>query len=92
MNAELTKQEAYEYLLQDEGSVPGSRYGYNTRSCMPLAYAVYVIVSSETGEDRGIESLDHAMGLVVNNSDGPEYLIRNYGKEYGFNPEDYLDD
>lgn len=41
-------------------------------------------------DDAWNETLDYIMGLVVNDSDDPEYLIRTYGAEYEFDAEDLL--
>ena len=87
----LTEQEAIAFLVLDSGSVPGSRYGWDSHSCAPIAYAVAVILESETGEEMTTDSLNYVMGLVVNNHEDPAYLLANYGTEYGFKPEDYLE-
>lgn len=71
--------------------VPCSRYGWDTRSCIPVAYAAGVILSRESGETLTPETLDYVMGLVVNDHDDIAYLIREYGEGYGFSPEDYLE-
>lgn len=70
---------------------PGSRYGHNSRECAPVAYAAAVVLSGETGEPLTYETLDYVMGLVVNNHDDPEDLIRDYGREYGIDPDQYLE-
>lgn len=87
----ITEAQALRYLARDGGRVPGSRYGYDSESCSPVAWACFVILRNETGEGDTFEALDHVMGLVVNDHDDPEYLIRNYGAEYGFNASDLLD-
>jgi hypothetical protein len=81
-------------LLADGGNlkVPCSRYGHDTESCAPVAVAVAVIVAGETGEGSWRDGLEYSMGLVVNDHDDPEYLIRNYGAEYGFDPDSLLQD
>jgi hypothetical protein len=86
----LSESEAIELLSREGGRVPCSRYGWDSESCAPVAYAAAVIVYNETGEGDFTEILDHVMGLVVNDHDDPEYLIRNYGAEYGFSADDLL--
>ena len=90
----MDKDQAIRFLTQDKdkGRVPCSRYGWDSESCAPVAYAAAVIVAGETGEDVTEDSLDYMMGLVVNDHDDPEYLIRHYGALYGFEPADYLSD
>lgn len=82
------------YLLGDDGNmrVPCSRYGHDTISCIPITFAVVTIMAQETGEPVTTEGIDHIMGLVVNDHEDPDYIIRNYGREYGFNPGTLLDD
>ena len=86
-----TEEGVLKYLLTDTGRVPCSRYGYDSASCAPVAWALSVILRGETSEPTTKEGLDHLMGLVVNDYDDPEDLIREYGRQYGFNPRDYLD-
>lgn len=87
-----TREGAEKYLTRDGNlGVPVSRYGSDSRSCASIAYAAAVIVSGETGEPLTAETLDYVMGLVVNNHDDPETLIRDYGREYGFSPNAFLD-
>ena len=69
--------------LNEPGRVPCSRYGTDSRSCLPVAYAVALILEAETGEPLSAESLDHAMALVVNDFVDPEALLQRYGPEYG---------
>lgn len=89
----MTREEAIAYLEKDGNlRVPCSRYGWDTVSCAPVAYAAEVIVAAETGADSTEESLDYMMGLVVNDHEDIEYLLRNYGREYGFEPADYLEE
>ncbi len=38
-----------------------------------------------------LEDLDNTMGLVVNDHDDIEYMLREYGREYGFDWSDYFD-
>lgn len=86
----METQTAIDYLTRDGGRVPCSRYGYDSHSCAPVAYAAAVILAGEAGAEPTLEECDFIMGLVVNDHDDPEYLIRNYGPEYGFDPEDLL--
>jgi len=87
----MTTNQAIDYLNR-EGNfrVPCSRYGRDTAECARVAYASDVIASSMNGEGMSETSLDYMMGLVVNDSDDVEYLIREYGPVYGFDPDDYL--
>lgn len=88
------RADALAFLTQDAGRVPCSRYGFDSESCAPVAFAAAWIVAAETDEGTppSRETLDYVMGLVVNDHDDPEYLIRNYGAEYGFDPADLLED
>lgn len=89
---EYDQTSAIRYLTQDGNfSVPCSRYGRNSAECAEIAYEVYRITCNETGEDNGVDSLDHAMSLVVNNHDDVAYLLAAYGPEYGLVAE-YLSD
>lgn len=80
--------------LMEHGNlrVPCSPYGHDTATCADIAYPVIDILRHETGEPVTFEGIDHVMGLVVNGHSDPGYLIVNYGTEYGYSPEDYLDD
>lgn len=86
----MTQTQMLQFLLRDTGAVPCSRYGTDSESCAPVAVAVAVIVENETGDPMDKDWLDRIMGLVVNNHDDPEYLIRTYGPLHGINPSDYL--
>jgi hypothetical protein len=88
----MDKDSAIAFLTKDGGRVPCSRYGSRSEDCAPVAYAATVILAGETGGEVDADSLDYMMGLVVNDHGDPDYLIRNYGREYGFEPDDYLDD
>jgi len=72
---------ALAWLVKEGASlrVPCSRYGYDSQSCAPVALAVAEIVEEATGEPMSTDDLDHAMGLVVNDHDDPEDLIRSHG-------------
>lgn len=75
----MTRHDAIAYLLADGNlSVPGGRYGFDTRSCAPIAWTVARIVARESGEPVDRERLEHAMGLVVNGHDDVAYIIRTY--------------
>lgn len=89
----MHKEKALAFLERDGKylKVPCSRYGRDTEDCAPVAYAAAVILAGETGEEVTEDSLDYVMGLVVNDHDDIEYLIRTYGIEYGFSPADFLD-
>lgn len=90
----LTEKQAIAYLTKNGAHlrVPCSRYGYDSESCAQVAYAAAVIYMNESGaEALTTKALDYVMGLVVNDHDDPEYLIRNYGAQYGFSADDLLD-
>lgn len=59
--------------------VPCSRYGHDTESCAPVAWALTEIIADATGEPITPEALDYSMGLVVNDHDDVESLILAYG-------------
>lgn len=59
--------------------VPCSRYGRTARDCAPVAWRVAYLGARESGEPITLDTLDHAMSLVVNNHDDVAYLIRQYG-------------
>ena len=80
------------YLLQDTGLTPVSRYGRDGRACAPVAVAVAVILGGETGEPVTRETLEYVMGLVVNDHDDVGYMLKSYGSQYGYDPDDYLPD
>lgn len=78
----MTSTEALAYLTRDEarGWVPCSRYGVDSEDCAPWAIALAEIIEEATGEDAMTpDSLDHLMGLVVNDHDDPESMIREHG-------------
>jgi hypothetical protein len=83
----MKRREGIAYLTTDPDTgedtgglyVPCSRYGRNSADCAPVAWRVAHLVARETGEEITTESLDYAMGLVVNDHDDVAYLIRNYG-------------
>jgi len=57
--------------------VPCSRYGRSTSDCAPWAWLLYRIMVAN-GSDEGYDALDSDMGLVVNDHDDVDYMIRNY--------------
>lgn len=71
---------ALAYLLTDSGSVPCSRYGTDSASCAPVAVAFAEIAADANGEPLVFfEDFDYFMGLVVNDHDDVESLIRRHG-------------
>jgi hypothetical protein len=84
-------QRALRHLLEDDpgAAVPCSRYGRTTEECAPIAAAVAVIVAMETEGDT-IDCAEHVMGLVVNDHEDPERMLRDYGAECGFPPAGFL--
>ena len=85
----MTDKEIMAQLADGGGLVPCSRYGWDSESCAPVALATVRIPEGETDEVATVETVDFVMSLVVNNHDDPEYLIRNYGAEYGYKWEDF---
>lgn len=78
----LHSADALDYLNADgDLAVPCSRYGRSTFECSPIALQVAQIVERETGEPMTFASLEHAMGLVVNDHDDVAYLLDNYRLE-----------
>lgn len=75
----MTRSEGIAYLERDGGAVPCSRYGRNSESCAPVAWRVAEIIEGATGEPITEDGLDYIMGLVVNDHDDPESLIRVHG-------------
>ena len=68
-------------LLTRDGnlSVPCSRYGRDSSSCAEVAWRLAFVMARETGEEITEETLEHAMGLVVNDHDDVAHIIRSYG-------------
>jgi hypothetical protein len=62
--------------------VPCSRYGNTSAECAPVAYRVAYLMARESGDDVTREGLQHAMSLVVNDSDGPAEIVREYGHRH----------
>lgn len=87
----ISKEQGIKFLTKDGNlGVPGGRYGNDTESCAEVAWAAESIYCAVAPDEMTLESLDRMMGLVVNSHDDVEYIIRSYGEQYGFNPEDYL--
>jgi hypothetical protein len=59
--------------------VPCSRYGDTSAKCAPVAWRFAHLMARETGEEITLDSLDHAMSLVVNDHPDVAYLVRQYG-------------
>jgi len=78
----MTREQGLEFLLRDGNlGVPGGRYGRDTETCAPVAWQIALTLARETGEPLTEESLDYAMGLVVNSHDDVAYLLENYPDE-----------
>ncbi len=76
----MKRSEGIAFLMTDGNlGVPCSRYGWDTKSCAPVAWRLAYIVARETGTPINEEALEYCMGLVVNNHDDVAYMIRNYG-------------
>lgn len=75
-----TLREWVDWLSEDPGKVPCSRYGRNSEECAPWAVALEIIYLEGSGEnhDEPELNLQHAMGLVVNDHDEPLELVRDY--------------
>lgn len=80
------------YLSRDGGGTPCSRYGRNGAECAPFAAVVDMIVGRETGEGTSPQSVDAAMGMVVNDSDDPAITIVRHGAEHGIDAREWLGD
>jgi hypothetical protein len=83
------------FLLQDGNlSVPGGRYGRDTKDCAPAAIIMSLIMQYHNGETITYYSLNGDMGLVVNSSDDVARMIVEYGELVGedFDPLDYVDE
>jgi hypothetical protein len=87
----MTKDEGIEYLMKDGNlKVPCSRYGTDTKTCAEVAWAAEVVYCGVAPSTMTFETLDEMMAMVVNNSDDVLYLLREYGRQYGFNWRDYV--
>lgn len=61
---------------------PCSRYGRRTSDCAPWAVAmmlIYIDANGSHGMAPFTDSLEYNMGLVVNDSDGPQSLVLTHG-------------
>lgn len=83
------RRDGVAYLVGDrpDAYVPCSRYGRTATECAPVAWRVAYLVSRESNGRAlpiSAEELDYAMGLVVNDHDDVEYMVRTYGRyDYG---------
>jgi hypothetical protein len=59
--------------------VPCSRYGRNSADCAPVAWRHAYLIARESSEPITLDSLQHSMSLVVNDSDAVAADIREYG-------------
>lgn len=57
-----------------------SRYGRTSEECAPVAWRYAYVIARETGTEVTLDSLEHAMSLVVNEHDDVAYVIRTYGR------------
>jgi hypothetical protein len=73
-------------------ATPGSRYGWNSAQCAPVAVVLAHIVAATQGEETTEDDLDFAMGLVVNDHADVEYMIRNYADEVGISARTLIRD
>lgn len=56
-----------------------SKYGRTTADCAPVAWRLAYVISSCNGEEITLDTLDHAMSLVVNEHDDVASIIRAHG-------------
>jgi hypothetical protein len=77
----MTREAGIAFLVKDGPHllVPCSRYGRDAEDCAPVAWRVAEIIADESGEPIAEDDLDYAMGLVVNDSDDVESLLREHG-------------
>lgn len=76
----MRRKDGIAYLNQEGNlAVPCSRYGRNTLECSPVAWRLAYLIARESNGVLHREDLDHAMSLVVNDSDEVAYIVRNYG-------------
>ena len=70
-------------FLMEEGDllVPCSRYGRHTSDCAEVAWRVAEIMDEANGDGISRYSLEHDMGLVVNDHDDVAYLLATYGTD-----------
>lgn len=90
----MNEAEALAYLTSDSGAVPCSRWGRNSDDCAPVAYEVARIHVTEGESEMTTETLDLAMGLVVNDDDSVgsflwEHASEAFREEYAEDLADY---
>lgn len=75
-----TLREWVDYLSEDPGLVPCSRYGRDSEECAPWAIACEIIHFEASGEthDEPELNLGYFMGLVVNDADSVLEIVRDY--------------
>jgi hypothetical protein len=80
-DAPMTREAGIAFLVSvaPHLRVPCSRYGWDSESCAPVAWRVAEIIADATGEPITEDELDYAMGLVVNDHDDVESLLREHG-------------
>jgi len=85
---EMTRERAIYLLTHDESggytgglSVPCSRWGTTSAQCAEVAYELDLVVSGETGRGPDADTLEYAMGMVVNDSDDVAYTLREHGSD-----------
>lgn len=75
-----TWEDAEAYLVKDGNlGVPGGRYGNDTRSCAPFAWAIAELWADSSGDPVIVATLDGAMSHVVNSSDDVVSLLLDHG-------------
>lgn len=78
-----TEDEAAAYLSEDGGQC-FSRWGSHSSDCAPVAWAIARIFQKvSTGEPIGVDELDSAMSMVVNDHVDVESLIEEHGHVVG---------
>jgi hypothetical protein len=77
----MTREAGIAFLVKDGPHllVPCSRYGHDAGDCAPVAWRVAEIIADVTGEPITEDGLDYVMGLVVNDHDDVEYMLREHG-------------
>lgn len=56
-----------------------SQYGATSSECAVVAWRLAYLMARETGQEIDLDTLDHAMSMVVNDHDDVAYMVRNYG-------------
>lgn len=88
---EWSNDEVAWYVGIDGGDAPCSPYGRRASQWQPIALAFIDIMMHGSGDSPTPESMDHAIGLVVNGHPDVSYNVREYGPLYGYNPVDLLE-